>query len=167
MTNQPGAWVARPVLFKIRDLLMRDAPLETGGLLLGYWSAKSNEVCIVKCTGPGPNARHTRISYHPDYDHDVRAIAREYQASGRTVTYLGEWHTHPCGQPAMSRIDKNTLRRISRFEAARIRSPLMFIGGTGHSEDSLTIAAYSLLRKRIGPFKYSTILRLNYRLFDA
>jgi integrative and conjugative element protein (TIGR02256 family) len=37
-----------------------------------------------------------------------RAAATAWRASGRTVNFVGEWHTHPEDRPRPSNIDRNT-----------------------------------------------------------
>lgn len=74
------------------------------------------------------------------------------------MTYLGDWHTHPNGSPALSRKDLRTLRRIARHPAARISQPVMAVlaGGPaawhlavrqprrpgGRRTEQLTVTAY-------------------------
>lgn len=101
------------------------APLETGGVLMGYF--KGVDVVITDWIGAGPSARHEGASFEPDYDFQEREIAKIYQASGRVTTYVGDWHSHPEGGLALSRTDRGTLKRIANHPAARARQPLMMI----------------------------------------
>ncbi|MBL0123644.1 MAG: Mov34/MPN/PAD-1 family protein [Betaproteobacteria bacterium] len=102
-------------------------PLETGGSVLGYWAPRTREVVIVSITGPGPGARHEKNSFAPDYAFQDYEIAQAYENSGRTITYLGDWHTHPGGGTGMSELDRRTLTRIAKSKAARATTPIMAI----------------------------------------
>ena len=108
-------------------LLDARLPKETGGVLLGYWRAGSGEPVATHVVGPGPNAVHREHGLIPDYDYQEDEIATLYRASGRRLSYLGDWHTHPGGDSRMSRRDRACLRRIARFARARAPNPLMLI----------------------------------------
>ncbi len=101
------------------------APLETGGVLMGYWA--DDEVVITDATGPGPRAAHHRSMFTPDADFHKDEIARLYRASGRHHTYLGDWHSHPGGGVTLSRLDERTLRTIATAAAARTPNPIMVV----------------------------------------
>ena len=57
-------------------------PDETGGILIGYWHSKAH-VTIISMVGPGPNARHDRTGFEPDYDFHDAEVARA--AEGRNA----------------------------------------------------------------------------------
>jgi len=101
------------------------APLETGGVLMGY--VQGSEAVITNWIAAGPQARHSRSYFEPDYEFQEDEISRIYRASGRVTTYLGDWHSHPGGTLALSRTDRRTLRRISNHSKARAKQPLMMI----------------------------------------
>ena len=100
--------------------------LETGGVLMGYSSHRS-EFVVQHVIGPGPLAIHESDSFEPDYVYQDRAIQTLFRASNGITTYLGDWHTHPDGAAALSRRDKKTLSRISKTREARIAHPLMLL----------------------------------------
>lgn len=103
------------------------APLETGGVLLGYW-VTPQEVVITRCIGPGPNAVRRRASYHPDYDYQEAEIEHAFRVSDGADSYLGDWHTHPGAKTAhLSWKDKRTIRRIAEAPEAQAPTPLMLV----------------------------------------
>lgn len=104
--------------------------METGGVLLG-WRASTSEIVITDLVGPGPRAEHHCVWFRPDADWQQEQIDACYAQSGRTVTYLGGWHTHPNGSPVLSGKDLRTLRRISRHGDARIPQPVMAVVAGG------------------------------------
>ena len=121
------AWL----LAEVGDSLVEDAnartPLETGGILMGYWGAPDGTPVILHATGPGRRSGHSTHFYRPDHKHDKKEIARLYEKSGRRLSYLGDWHTHPAAIPYLSARDKSTLRRIARCRPARVKCPIMLI----------------------------------------
>ncbi len=76
---------------------------EAGGLLLG--TVHGQGMLISEATTPTRLDRQLRTLFERmPFGH--RAIAkRRWRASGGTVRYLGEWHTHPEDQPHPSGTD--------------------------------------------------------------
>lgn len=137
------AWFARSALRTIVEEDAQHGPVETGGVLVGYWVSAA-EVVITEATTAGPGARHEPKAYLPDAEHDAREIARFYASSARTHVYLGDWHSHPSGGLGLSRRDRQTLRRIARHEDAQAPEPLMAV--VGESGDALAVAVWVLRR---------------------
>jgi integrative and conjugative element protein (TIGR02256 family) len=105
--------------------VMETFPLETGGILMGYWSEP--DVVITHATGPGPRAVHKTTGFLPDAEYQEQEVAFIYAESGRLSTYLGDWHSHPYGSTRLSWKDKRTLRRIAHAPEARCPQPLMAV----------------------------------------
>lgn len=118
------AWMAASALALVAKEAAR-YPGETGGMLLGYWHG---DTVVVACaSGPGPAAQRGRIWFRPDQEWQTEYLARTYSVSGRTITYLGDWHTHPGGGVEPSRTDRKTMRAVRREPEARQSRPLMAI----------------------------------------
>lgn len=109
----------------------RMSPLETGGVLVGYWTKPCDEAVVTHVTGPGPRAVHARHGFLPDDEFQEGEIARAYRESGRLHTYLGDWHTHPGADAYLSGRDKRTLRKVAVYPGARASIPLMAVFGGG------------------------------------
>lgn len=56
-------------------------------------------------------------------------IARLYAGSGRLNTYIGDWHSHPTGSPAYSRVDAAAMKTVASSVESRCAFPLMLILG--------------------------------------
>ena len=117
------------VLDLIKDEAESKTPLETGGLLIGYFSADDDQVVITNVVGPGPNAKHRRRTYKPDYSFHRKEISRIFHESEGLCTYLGDWHSHPNAPAYLSFLDKRALRNISRFPDNYIDRPIMLVLG--------------------------------------
>lgn len=102
-------------------------PYETGGVLVGYQAPSTHEMVITAVVGPGPAARGGRDYFLPDVGFHQREVARLYEESGRTIEYLGDWHSHPLGSAWPSRLDRRTLRRVASSLEARAPEPVMGI----------------------------------------
>ncbi|MCB2410749.1 Mov34/MPN/PAD-1 family protein [Hymenobacter lucidus] len=122
-------WLPQLAYIAILEEAITKMPCETGGILIGYWGS-STEVVVTAVVGPGPKAIHKKRSFRPDNAYHEQEIARLYTQSGRTETYLGDWHTHPAAAAYMSFRDELTLRSLAEYKQARLTQPLMLILGT-------------------------------------
>lgn len=118
-------WLDSGALAFIKDESQRQAPKETGGVLLGYCA--DNDVVVRLATGPGRRAKHRFSSYRPDTLFDRAEIARIYDETNGVITYLGDWHSHPKGGSQLSEDDVITLANISNFTPARTTAPMMLL----------------------------------------
>jgi integrative and conjugative element protein (TIGR02256 family) len=94
---------------------------EQGGLLLGY--RKADAIQIQSATFPGRWDHASPVLFQRSArGHRVRAL-REWLRSGRTIDWVGEWHTHPGGSVRPSYIDRRSWMRLARHAA----SPMVFL----------------------------------------
>ena len=100
-------------------------PLETGGLLLGWWTG-ADAALVTDVIGPGPDALHAATQFEPDTGWQRTALAEAWtQHPG--IEYLGDWHTHPNGTPKFSALDRAALATIAAHPAARAPRPWMAV----------------------------------------
>ena len=138
------------VLAAMRREAERHFPAESGGVLLGYADPADRKLIEVqKQIGPGPRAVHKSHRFEPDGEWQARQIAAAYRNSGRILTYLGDWHSHPRGGAKPSSIDRSTARKIATDRQARAPHPLIVIlhGAPGKWE----VAGYRFGRRRLRP----------------
>jgi integrative and conjugative element protein (TIGR02256 family) len=127
-------WLDAALWRGMADAAFLHAPMahsgrETGGVLLGWRDA--HNVVVEHVVGAGPAARHGRASFQPDASWQQARVAQLYEQSGRRLSYLGDWHTHPGGKPIPSRRDDRTLQHIASAAEARCPDPIMVIMGDG------------------------------------
>ena len=127
-------WVAGAAEREVRAEARKHGDVETGGVLLGYWVRGA--VVVTAALGPGPGAQRTRTSFRPDAAWQRQSIATAYAASGRTHTYLGDWHTHPGGTSTLSRTDRRTLAAIDNYAPARASRAVLAVLGPTPTERS-------------------------------
>lgn len=102
---------------------------ETGGILMGY--TVDEDTVVTEVVGPGPRSSSGRRHFKPDANWQAAEVARIYADSGRTMTYLGDWHSHPNSLPFPSMLDLWTARQIASSPDARNPNPLILIVGGG------------------------------------
>lgn len=143
------AWVNQAVCSAMAAEADEVFPKETGGILVGYWDSFCKDVVVTNVIGPGPQAVHENSRFVPDADYQNKELACLYRESGRLLSYLGDWHSHPNAGPHLSRIDRRALRTIANAPQARAPIPLMAILAKG-SPWSLTV--WRALPRRVGRF---------------
>lgn len=85
---------------------------EAGGILIG--SYRGPHVEILECSQPMLRDRRTRTMFDRcDDGHQMLAV-KFWRDSGRTVSFVGEWHTHPEHRPSPSGIDLRTWRNVAK-----------------------------------------------------
>lgn len=122
-------WLAASALSAMKAEARRQYPLETGGLLLGYWARPYDEVVITDVIGPGPHAVHEPRRFVPDASYQEEVLAQRYLDAPQLYTYLGDWHSHPHAGIRLSPRDRRTLQEIAHHAAAHAPVPLMAILG--------------------------------------
>jgi integrative and conjugative element protein (TIGR02256 family) len=94
---------------------------EAGGILLGAYRGPDMEVTGL--TQPGPAEERRRRSFTRADPLHKAANVRAWEDSGGTVSYVGEWHTHPSGAVTPSSVDVHSWRG----EARRCGRPMVFV----------------------------------------
>mgnify|MGYP002029289813 CR=1 FL=1 len=147
----------------MRALADSSFPQETGGLLMGYFDDQSKDVVVTDIIGPGPKGSHKRMSFVPDYEFQEKEIARIYEETNRTSTYLGDWHTHPKGHASLSGQDLNTLCNIAFYPKARVPSPIMVL--LAGNKAQWQVRFWQLQTTRRFFWKKTTLVNLNSHTF--
>lgn len=156
-------WIERRAMQEITAEANRSYPNETGGVLVGY-VANQNQRVVLEVIGPGPSASHQRTRFEPDHSWQCGQLDIIYAQSSGGLSYLGDWHTHPSGVPRMSRLDRRTLRTISRHFAGQAFRPIMLIGGG--NADNWNWASYQFSDDRFWGMSIQC-LELAVRLFES
>lgn len=94
---------------------------ETGGILLG--SIRGPHLHCLGYTRSGPTDLGSRFRFTRRDCLHQRAAEDAWKLSHRTVTFIGEWHTHPFGAPTPSFVDKLSWSKLAR----RAKHPMLFV----------------------------------------
>ena len=94
---------------------------EQGGILLGAYRKEGLEVVGLTEAAPADERALTRF-VRQDPAHQAAAMAA-WKESGGQLTMVGEWHTHPSGEPEPSPTDRGTWGSVVRSS----RLPLLFV----------------------------------------
>lgn len=164
MLGRHLVWVSHTAWSVIVDQADAFTPLETGGVLAGYW-ANPREAVVVAASGPGPSAVHETHRFVPDTEHQEAWLDDRYAQSNRVEAYLGDWHTHPgCSVASLSWTDRATARRIASSPEARAPHPLTIIL-TGTAPPWLPAVWVGQLVPVIGPWSRLRMTLAEFKLF--
>lgn len=101
--------------------------LETGGILIGYYSPLCDQAIITEVAGAPSDSVSGRWTFTRGIAGLQPLIDRAWR---RGKYYLGEWHFHPFVSPLPSPRDRAQLASFSRDRAYRCPEPvLMVVGG--------------------------------------
>lgn len=96
---------------------------ESGGILLGQ--VKENNIYIQKITTPNKFDRSSRFGFIRDKDAAQIILDYEFMNSENTITYLGEWHTHPEKIPTPSTQDLKMIQ--GQFGLGKLNVPFAIL----------------------------------------
>jgi integrative and conjugative element protein (TIGR02256 family) len=89
---------------------------EAGGILIGRY--RDPHIEVIECSVPMPEDGRARFLFdRRDPGHQSFAMER-WRDSGRTETFVGEWHTHPERLPTPSSTDVRTWHEVARKNPA-------------------------------------------------
>ena len=94
---------------------------EAGGIFVGAY--RGPHVEIVSLTTPKPKDTRTWSMFDRNDPAHGEVALKYWRESGRTLTYVGEWHTHPEAFPTPSFLDRTAWRRAGRRHKT---GPLVF-----------------------------------------
>jgi len=163
MANNLLLWIRKSEGTTFVKMANKYSPLENGGVLMGYFTPSKNEAVVTKPVGPGPEAEHSSHGFCPDNRFHTEEIEETFRKD-RRIIYIGDWHSHPNGNPNLSPRDKKTLKNISSYPASRLPNPVMLI--LYGDPDNWNYAAYQLFKeKRWWGTKY-VYVPLQVKFFD-
>jgi integrative and conjugative element protein (TIGR02256 family) len=110
--------------------------VETGGILVGFYSQDHNNAIVTAVIGAPADSIFGRNWFY----RGVRGLQcyLERLWIGKRHYYLGEWHFHPGGKPTPSRIDIGQMTEIARTPKYRCPEPVLLIIGMDPEKHPLT-----------------------------
>lgn len=119
------------------DLSIKSKRLETGGVLIGYYSDELDTAIV------------TQISHVPDdsqqsmfgFIRGIKGLVNLFQSLWNFRRhYLGEWHFHPYSSPNPSSDDLEAIKEISVNKNYQCSAPIMLIlGGDPNGEHTFRL----------------------------
>jgi integrative and conjugative element protein (TIGR02256 family) len=133
-----GLEISEPLLDEMLGYCARAYPVETGGILIGHYSADSRFAHVTDLI-PAPN---DSISKRFSFQRGVRGIQRLLNQMWPMRRYcLGEWHFHPDGSASPSGTDADQMRSIAHAGGYHCPEPVLVIVG-GNPPGRVTLQSY-------------------------
>lgn len=97
----------------IQTQMLEALPDETGGILVGFIHFKRKVIYVTRALAPPPDS----IGFPYAFKLGIRDVPEQlemiYQRTGGVIHYVGEWHSHPCGDEQLSASDRTAVKQIS------------------------------------------------------
>jgi integrative and conjugative element protein (TIGR02256 family) len=96
----------------LRELFSTAIPDETGGILIGLANWKRRTVYVTRILEPPLDSYSSPYAFVRGTSDIPDEIERIHERTGAMLGYVGEWHTHPDGEPQPSLQDLSTVKKI-------------------------------------------------------
>lgn len=133
------------LLSKIENIGLKNCPNEYGGFLLGYYTDDFKSLIITDILLP-QKYKSSSISFERQ-SVGLEETFLDYYNKTPSQYYIGEWHTHPNGQPFPSIQDEITIKGIAQNKAISIKNPIMLI--VGYNQDKPHSSFYVLSKNKL------------------
>jgi len=100
---------------------------ESGGILLGY--RRGTHLHVVSATTPQRDDQRKRFHFSRCDQYHQNVAISQWNMSGNTMDYIGEWHTHPEPKPTPSSLDMSEWKKICC--ARKSSMVFLIVGWTG------------------------------------
>ncbi len=106
--------------------------METGGILVGYYTDKHDWAIVTDVSGPPADSRRGRVFFNRGVRGLQAFLNRLWR---RKQYYLGEWHYHPLAAPIPSEIDHEQMKSFATNNAMRCPEPVLLLMGGDPNRD--------------------------------
>ncbi len=141
-----GLRVPSRVIERMLELCQRTSYVETGGVLVGYYT-KRRDCAIVTACSSAPKDSRSGSHYFQRGVHGLQQWLNALWRRGRRRYYLGEWHYHPRGSTDFSSIDVAQMKNNAEDDSYHCPEPVMLIIG-GDPCDQYSIGSSVYVRDR-------------------
>ncbi|MBW7876635.1 MAG: Mov34/MPN/PAD-1 family protein [Candidatus Cloacimonetes bacterium] len=114
---------------------------ETGGILVGYYSADLSLATVSDVTGPPRDSQSWWFSFRRGVQGLKDLLHNKWYSKIRTH-YIGEWHYHPSVEVNPSQEDFLQMVKISQNPAYRCSEPIMIILGKPDSSGNRSLRCF-------------------------
>jgi integrative and conjugative element protein (TIGR02256 family) len=143
MTDNYEAWsedtkyglrIPSQILQKMLNFCREAKDIETGGIMVGYYSHKHDCAIVIDCSGPPQDSKRGKNYFHRGI-HGLQKWIDKLWSIGQRRYYLGEWHFHPFAAPEPSSVDVSQTRENAENNLYQCPEPVMFILGGSPEKD--------------------------------
>lgn len=129
-----GLVIEEPALRELDRMCSAAGNIETGGVLIGRYSADLAVAIVQEATPPPADSRQGPSWFNRGVTGLREMLRRRWRSKERTY-YLGEWHFHPASRVVPSTDDFTQMVQISHADEYRCREPLLVIFGASKGKE--------------------------------
>jgi integrative and conjugative element protein (TIGR02256 family) len=107
----------------------RNENLETGGILIGYYSVDHSVATITEITTPPSDSSFGYNWFLRGITGLQAILLNRWQHVNTRTYYIGEWHYHPAFHVIPSEEDVKQMEKISRTQSYHCKQPILMIAG--------------------------------------
>lgn len=133
------------LLAQLQEHGVKHYPQEYGGLLVGRYSDDFKSVMIEETVLP-KEFKSSRFKFERGARGLKKALHGFFHKTP-SLSYVGEWHTHPDGSPVPSITDLDALRKIVQHDEVYIENPVLLIIGV--NKEDYQLGFYVLFRNEV------------------
>lgn len=133
------------LLSEIENIGLKHCPKEYGGFLLGYYANDFKTLTITDILLPN-KYKSTSVCFERKSTGLEETFIKFYNKTPSQY-YVGEWHTHPNGQPLPSMLDEITIKGIAQNKTIAINNPVMLI--IGYNQNKTNSSFYVLSKNKL------------------
>lgn len=116
----------------LRGLYSSAKPNETGGILVGFVDWHREAVYITRALKPPSDSSSSPFAFVRGISDVPDEVEHIHERTGAMLGYIGEWHTHPGGEPQPSPRDLSTVGMIKpNLDKARLPALLLIVTERG------------------------------------
>jgi len=127
--DQWSIYVNCTLISEMHSKRQEHIPNETGGVLIGHYDFSRKYLYIVDMIFSPNDSIESPTSYIRGCDSLLEKISAISKLSYDNLYYIGEWHSHPTPDTAMSRDDRSLLSVITEWNEAECKLGCMIIVG--------------------------------------
>lgn len=129
---------------KIESLCVNQLGLETGGIIVGYYTADQSTAIVCDVTDAPADSKFGRCKFYRGISGLDKLLKRVWNQG---KYYLGEWHYHPDSSPEPSAIDDQQMLKISKNHKASCPEPILLVASDKNRVFSYTVSVYKQGRR--------------------
>jgi integrative and conjugative element protein (TIGR02256 family) len=114
-----------------RGQRVRGPGVETGGMLLGAIDDAYGVIHVDRVVGPPPDSRLSAFYFQHGIVGTQEKVDERRRATGNRQSFVGLWHTHPCGKAAPSATDDEGMWELVSLHDVGRRALMVILGGDG------------------------------------
>lgn len=107
---------------------VRSGTIETGGILVGHYTADTSTVIVTEALPPPEDSARGRSWFYRGVAGLCELLTKRWQSKTRSY-YIGEWHYHPASIVEPSEDDFSQMYSINADRRYSCQEPVMLIVG--------------------------------------